>query len=137
MTELITITGLIATDPKLQQTKDGLNFFSFRLASNSRKFVVSKNEWVTSGTNWFTVTCFRQLAINASESLSKGDRVVVTGKLKIRDWDNGERSGTSVEIDVDSIGHDLNFGTSELSRVVMRPEEEEVEEDSESELQPA
>ncbi len=53
------------------------------------------------------------------------------GKLRIRDWDNGERSGTSVEIDADAIGHDLSFGTTSFERTAV------TEEESEAELQPA
>lgn len=138
MSEQITVTGLIATDPRVSSTKDGVSVASFRLAANSRYFDRAKSEWVSSATNWFTVIAFRQLATNCSESLSKGDRVVVSGKLKIRDWDNGERSGTSVEIDADAIGLDLVFGVGTLQRTVVRPDEElEEEEELERELQPA
>jgi single-strand DNA-binding protein len=64
---------------------------------------------------------------------------VVSGRLKIRDWDNGERSGTSVEIEAAAIGHDLTFGTSSFERrslVVADPEDDE-EAELESDLQPA
>jgi single-strand DNA-binding protein len=88
--------------------------------------------WVTADTNWYTVSAFKKLADNAGSSLAKGDRVLVTGKIKIRDWDNGERSGTGVEIDADAIGHDLTFGTTSFERTG-QPQEE----DSEAELQPA
>jgi single-strand DNA-binding protein len=138
MSEQISVSGIIATDPRPHTTKEGLSIVSFRLASNSRYFDRAKNEWVSSLTNWFTIVAFRQLADNCSESLSKGDRVLVTGKLKIRDWDNGERSGTSVEIDADAIGLDLSFGTGTLERTVIQPsEEDEFEEELERELQPA
>jgi single-strand DNA-binding protein len=61
---------------------------------------------------------FRQVAINVAGSINKGDRVVVYGSLSVRDWDNGERAGTSVEITVDAIGHDLNYGTTEFTKTV-------------------
>jgi single-strand DNA-binding protein len=109
-----------------------LTVVSFRLASSFRRFDVEKQAWVSSDTNWYTVSGFRKLAENSANSLSKGDRVLVSGKLKIRDWDNGERSGTSVEIEADAIGHDLTFGTTSFERTG-QPEEE----DSETELQPA
>jgi single-strand DNA-binding protein len=70
----------------------------------------------------------------------KGERIVVSGRLKVRDWDNGERSGTSVEIEASAIGHDLTFGTSAFERrslVVADPEDEEEEVELESELQKA
>lgn len=131
MTE-VAVRGLIATTPRQVQTESGLSVTSFRLASSFRKFDPGSNAWVTADTNWYTVSSFRRLAENAGASLSKGDRVLVLGKIKIRDWDNGERSGTSVEIDADAIGHDLVFGTSSFERTP-QPEEE----DSEAELQPA
>ncbi len=62
---------------------------------------------------------------------------MVTGKIRVRDWDNGERSGTSVEIDADSMGHDLTWGNSSFTRTVMTREfnEEDIEElDEEKEL---
>ena len=128
----IAVRGLIATTPRQVVTESGLTVFSFRLASSFRRFDVEKQAWVSSDTNWYTVSGFRKLAENSANSLSKGDRVLVSGKLKIRDWDNGERSGTSVEIEADAIGHDLTFGTTSFERTG-QPEEE----DSETELQPA
>ncbi len=131
MAEQVSIRGLIATTPRQVVTESGLNVISFRLASSYRKFDSEKNTWVTGETNWFTISAFRKLAINSGASLAKGDRVIVQGKLRIRDWDNGERSGTSVEIDADAIGHDLSFGTTSFERTAI------TEEDSEAELQPA
>jgi single-strand DNA-binding protein len=136
MSEQITVSGLVATDVKRHETADNLTMATFRLAANTRRFDAAKNSWTTTSTNWFTIVSFRQLAKNVLESVSKGDRVVIQGKLKIRDWDNGERSGTSIEIDADHIGLDLNFGISSFDRVVLRPDDEESEE-LEDELQPA
>ena len=65
----------------------------------------------------------------------KGDRVIVRGRLRVRDWDNGERSGTTVEIEAESLGHDLMFGISSFERTTHTPDTEE--EESEAELQPA
>lgn len=128
----VTVRGLIATTPRQVLTESGLSVISFRLASSYRRFDEKSKSWVTADTNWYTVSAFKKLADNAGSSLAKGDRVLVTGKIKIRDWDNGERSGTSVEIDADAIGHDLTFGTTSFERTG-QPQEE----DSEAELQPA
>jgi single-strand DNA-binding protein len=128
----VTVRGLIATTPRQVVTESGLSVISFRLASSYRRFDEKSKSWVTADTNWYTVSAFKKLADNAGSSLAKGDRVLVTGKIKIRDWDNGERSGTSVEIDADAIGHDLTFGTTSFERTG-QPQEE----DSEAELQPA
>lgn len=75
--------------------------------------------WVDGATNWFTITMFNQIAINAAGSVNKGERVLVSGMLYVRDWDNGERAGTSVEIHAESIGHDLAWGTSTFVRTVL------------------
>jgi len=136
MSEQITVSGLVATDVKRHETADNLTMATFRLAANTRRFDATKNTWTTTSTNWFTIVSCRQLAKNVLDSVSKGDRVVIQGRLKIRDWDNGERSGTSIEIDADHIGLDLNFGVSSFDRVVLKPEEDDVEE-LEDELQPA
>lgn len=119
MPDTITITGLVATNPRHILTSDGLSITTFRLASNQRRFDRSQERWIDVDTNWYTVTSFRQLALNASTSIEKGQRVLVTGRLKIREWDNGERVGTTVEIEAESIGHDLLWGTASFSRSIV------------------
>lgn len=126
MSEQISVTGLVATSPRHLVTQDGLPITSFRLASSQRRFDRVQNKWIDGETNWFTVTGFRQLAINASVSISKGDRVLVAGKLRVRDWDNGERAGTSVEVEADAIGHDLSWGSAKFTRTVLVREQEPV-----------
>jgi single-strand DNA-binding protein len=135
MSESFTVSGLVATTPRHLVTQEGLPITSFRLASSKRRFDKSKKIWVEGETNWFTITSFRQLAINSAASISKGDRIVVAGRLKVRDWDNGERSGTSVEVDAESLGHDLVWGTAEFSRTVLVREDPEDDEPDEGELE--
>ena len=127
MSELITVSGLVATTPRHLVTQDGLPITSFRLAAAHRRFDRKENKWVDGETNWFTITAFRQLAINAAGSISKGERVLITGKLRVRDWDNGERAGTSVEVEADSMGHDITWGTSVFTRTVLVRETEPAE----------
>jgi single-strand DNA-binding protein len=134
LTETITVAGLIATTPRHLITQDGLPITSFRLAASNRRFDREQSKWVDGDTNWYTVTAFRQLAINSSTSLSKGERILVSGRLRIRDWDNGERAGTSVEIEADHIGHDLMWGSSVFTRTVLVAETEQA---TEAELEPA
>ncbi|MEY4000713.1 MAG: hypothetical protein RLZZ626_1068, partial [Actinomycetota bacterium] len=119
MSDTYTVSGLVATTPRHLVTQDGLPITSFRLASSVRKFDRSQNKWVDGETNWFTITSFRQMAVNAASSINKGERIVVSGKLRIRDWDNGERSGTSVEIEAGALGHDLTWGTASFTRTVL------------------
>jgi single-strand DNA-binding protein len=127
MSEQISVAGLVATTPRHLVTQDGLPITSFRLASSQRRFDRAQNKWVDGETNWFTVTGFRQLAINASTSVSKGDRIFVAGRLRVRDWDNGERAGTSVEIEADAIGHDLSWGSAVFTRTVLVRESEPID----------
>jgi single-strand DNA-binding protein len=124
MTEQITITGLVATTPRHLVTQDGLAITSFRLASSQRRFDRDQNKWVDGETNWYTITAFKQLAMNSHISINKGDRIMVVGKLRIRDWDNGERAGTSVEVEADSMGHDLSWGSAVFTRTVLVSETE-------------
>jgi len=125
--ELVTVSGLIATTPRHLITQDGLPITSFRLASSYRRFDKDLNKWVDGETNWYTITAFKQLAINLAGSFSKGERVLITGKLRVRDWDNGERAGTSVEIEAESAGHDLQWGTAVFTRTVLVRETEDVD----------
>jgi single-strand DNA-binding protein len=133
VSEIITVTGLVATTPRHLVTQDGLPITSFRMAASHRRFDRTANKWIDGETNWFTVTAFRQLAINAAGSISKGERVLVTGKLRVRDWDNGERAGTSVEIEAEALGHDLTWGTATFTRTVLVREPDPSDEESEPE----
>jgi single-strand DNA-binding protein len=116
MTDLVTVTGFVGNDPRHNVTDAGLAITNFRLASTRRYFDRAKGEWADGETNWYSVAAFRQLAVNSAASVSKGDRVVVHGRLRVRPWETGEKSGLSVEIDADAIGHDLSWGRTEVTR---------------------
>jgi single-strand DNA-binding protein len=116
MSDFITLTGIVATPPNTLTTGEGLAITSFRLASNQRKLDRSTGKWVDGDTNFYSVSTFRALATNVSVSVHKGDRVVVTGKIKVREWESGERRGVNVEVDADALGHDLSWGTASFSR---------------------
>jgi len=119
MTDIITLTGLVATNPRHIVTSEGLAITSFRLASNQRRFDRTQNAWVDGDTNWYTITAFRQLGMHVASSIEKGQRVIVTGRVRIRDWESGEKSGTTIEIDAESIGHDLTWGRATFTRSIM------------------
>ncbi len=113
----VTVTGVVATDPRAVILDETLRITNFRLASTSRRRDRS-GQWVDGQTTWFTVTCWRGLAANVAESIGKKDRVVVHGRLRSQDWtaqDGTQR--TSLEIEADAVGHDLSFGTSTYTRV--------------------
>lgn len=136
MSDTLTLTGLVATTPRHIVTSEGLAITSFRLASQQRRFDRATSSWADADTNWYTVTTFRDLALNAAHSLSKGDRVVTVGKLKVKDWSNEDKSGTSIELEAESLGHDLSWGVSDYHRVPKTdaPAEDPSPEENEEEL---
>ncbi|TYC99475.1 single-stranded DNA-binding protein [Arthrobacter echini] len=117
MTDIITVRGYVATEVRLTLAHSGLPISGFRMCSTERRFDKEANGWVDGTTNWYSVSMFRQLATNAGASIKKGDRVIVTGRLRIRPWSSPDgRTGTSVEIDADTAGHDLMWGTANFRR---------------------
>lgn len=116
MNQTIAITGLVATTPRHLVTQSGQPITSFRLCALHTAVNLDGETGTT--TNWYTITSFKQLAINTAVSISKGDKIIVVGSLRIRDWDNGDAHGTSVEVEADTIGHDLCFGSSEFTFTV-------------------
>lgn len=116
MTDTISVTGLVATTPKHVVTATGLSITSFRFASTQRKYDKTEQKWVDGETNWYTVATFRQLATNVVASIQKGQRVIITGRLRVREWATEEKHGTNVEIDADAVGHDLSWGTTVFTR---------------------
>ena len=112
----VTLTGIVATTPRRLTTSTGLDIASFRYATTQRHYDQSAQKWVDGDTNWYTITAFRHLAIGVYSSINKGDRVIVTGRLRIRDWENNDKTGTSIDVEADTIGHDLNWGTSTFTR---------------------
>lgn len=117
MSDNITVRGYVATDMKSGVAESGLAYASFRMCSTERRFDRITNSWTDGQTNWYAVSMFRQLATNAGVSIKKGDKVVVTGRLRVRPWIREDgRTGTSVDIDADTVGHDLMWGTAHFHR---------------------
>ena len=116
MSDIITLTGIVGTEPRAVTTAEGLAITSFRLASTQRRFDKAQEKWIDGDTNWYSITTFRQLATNAAVSVKKGERILVTGRLRIREWESGGKSGTNIDIEADSLGHDLSWGTAAFSR---------------------
>lgn len=112
MTTIVSVVGTIGTIPKLIQSEAHSAFCTFRLASTPRRYDRESNSWVDGDTSWYTVNAFRSLAEHADASFSRGDRVIVSGRLRVRPWKTEDRSGTAVEIEADALGHDLRWGTT-------------------------
>lgn len=111
MNDTITIVGTVGTDPE-KKVRNGVPITTFRVASKERRFDRATGTWVDGETNWYTASAYRRLAEHVFESVHRRERVVLTGRLRVRNWDTGEKRGTSVDIDIDAIGHDLLFGTT-------------------------
>lgn len=123
MTDLITIRGFVATDIRQITTANGVPMASFRMGSTERRMDKEQNQWVDGLTNWFSVSMFRKLAQNVFFSLKKGDRVVVVGRLRVKQWARPDgTSGTAIDIEAESVACDLLFGTVNYSRTGMRAE---------------
>lgn len=117
MSDRITVVGNIATTPERRRTASGVTVISFRLATNHRRRDAN-GQWVDSATNWYTVSGYRGLAEHALSSFVKGERVIVTGSLRVRDWESNGKHGREAEIDADAFGHDLLWGTTVFARDV-------------------
>jgi single-strand DNA-binding protein len=114
----VTLRGNVATEPRHVRFDDGNTLTSFRLASTARYFDRDRREWVDRGTTYMSVICRKAMASNAAASVRKGHPLVVTGRLRERFWSSNGRSGQSLEIEADTVGHDLSFGTTEFVRIV-------------------
>ena len=112
----VTVVGNITRDPELRFTPNGQARASFGLAVNRRWQNRQTQEW-EEATSFFDVTCWGDLGDNVSESLSKGARVIVTGRLEQRSWETQEGEKRSkVEIIADEVGPSLRWATASVTR---------------------
>jgi single-strand DNA-binding protein len=116
-TNSITISGNITRDPEMRYTPSGVSKVSFGVAVNRSWRNQQTQEWEEQ-TSFFNVVAWRQLAENASATLTKGTRVVVSGRLEQRNWETeaGEKRSI-VEIVADDIAPSLRFATAEIHKV--------------------
>jgi len=113
----ITIIGNLVDDPDLRFTPSGAAVANFRIASTPRTFDRQNNEWRDGETLFMTCSVWRQAAENAAESLQRGMRVIVTGRLKSRSFETREGEKRTVfEIDVDEVGPSLRSATAKVTK---------------------
>ena len=114
---VITVVGNLTADPELRFTPSGAAVASFTVASTPRTFDRQANEWKDGETLFLRCSVWREAAENVAESLTKGMRVVVQGRLKSRSYETreGERR-TVFEIDVDEIGPSLRYASARVTR---------------------
>jgi single-strand DNA-binding protein len=112
-----TVAGFVATSPSFSATKSGLPTMTMRVAWTPRRVDRSTGEWTDEPTCFVSVKCYGRTAENCKISLEKGDPVVVTGTLRMHDYESKEGAmRTSVDITASAIGHDLARGTSVFNR---------------------
>jgi single-strand DNA-binding protein len=113
----ITIIGNLVDDPDLRFTPSGAAVANFRVASTPRTFDRQTNEWKDGESLFLTCSVWRQAAENVAESLERGMRVIVQGRLKQRSYETREGEKRTVfEIDVDEVGPSLRSATAKVTR---------------------
>jgi single-strand DNA-binding protein len=125
----ITVVGRVATAPRLSRTDNGGQVTNFRIASTSRRFDRTTQDWADGETFWSDVECWGDLGGNVVRSISKGDPVVVVGRLWTRDYESQNGRGSTSQIRAESVGPDLRWGWAEYRRPA-RPVREEASSDS-------
>ncbi|MFG2329845.1 single-stranded DNA-binding protein [Streptomyces sp. NPDC048604] len=118
---VITVVGNLVDDPELRFTPSGAAVAKFRVASTPRTFDRQTNEWKDGESLFLTCSVWRQAAENVAESLQKGMRVVVQGRLKQRSYDDREGVKRTVfELDVEEVGPSLRNATAKVTRTTGR-----------------
>jgi single-strand DNA-binding protein len=116
---IITVVGNLTADPELRYTQGGLAVANFTIASTPRTFDRQKNEWVDGEPLFLRASVWREFAEHVSSSLTKGSRVVATGRLKMRRYETeGGEKRTSTELEIDDIGPSLRYATAQVTRAV-------------------
>jgi single-strand DNA-binding protein len=113
----VTLVGNLTDDPELRFTAQGAAVANFRIAVSKRIRDPQTNEWKDGDTSFFRVNVWRQLAENVAESLTRGTRVIVTGTLKMRQWETQEGEKRSVvEIEATEVGPSLKWATAKIEK---------------------
>jgi single-strand DNA-binding protein len=114
---IITVIGNLTADPELRYTQTGLAVANFTIASTPRTFDRASNEWVDGEALFLRASCWREFAEHVAGSLTKGSRVIATGRLKQRSYDDRDgNKRTAIELEVDEIGPSLRYATAQVLR---------------------
>lgn len=120
----ITVQGVIGTDPA-RSVWNGQPVLAFRMVNNERKFDGATRAWADVHSSWLWVNCYGELARNVDASLRKGDRVIVHGKMRVKDYVGAAgEARTGVDLVADALGPDLKFATARV-RLPRREEDGE------------
>jgi single-strand DNA-binding protein len=114
---IITVVGNLTADPELRYTQGGLPVANFTIASTPRTFDRQANEWKDGEALFLRASVWRDFAEHVAGSLTKGSRVVATGRLKQRSYETKEgEKRTSMELEIDEIGPSLRYATAQITR---------------------
>ncbi len=115
---VITVIGNLTADPELRFTPSGAAVANFTVASTPRQFDRQSNEWKDGETLFMRCAIWRDAAENVAESLTRGSRVIVSGRLKSRSWDDKEsgQKRTATELDVEEVGPSLKYATAKVNK---------------------
>ena len=114
---IITVVGNLTADPELRYTQNGLPVANFTIASTPRNFDRQANEWKDGEALFLRASVWREFAEHVAGSLTKGSRVVATGRLRQRSYQDREgQNRTSIELEVDEIGPSLRYATAQVTR---------------------
>ena len=114
---IITVVGNLTADPELRYTQNGLPVANFTIASTPRNFDRAANEWKDGEALFLRASVWREFAEHVAGSLTKGSRVIATGRLKQRSYETREgEKRTAIELEVDEIGPSLRYATAQVTR---------------------
>jgi single-strand DNA-binding protein len=114
---IITVVGNLTADPELRYTQNGLAVANFTIASTPRNFDRAANDWKDGDALFMRASVWREFAEHVAGSLTKGMRVIATGRLKQRSYETKEgEKRTSIELDVEDIGPSLRYATAQVTR---------------------
>lgn len=114
---IITVVGNLTADPELRYTQNGLPVANFTIASTPRVFDRQANEYKDGDALFLRASVWREFAEHVAGSLTKGSRVIATGRLKQRSYQDKEgQTRTSIELEVDEIGPSLRYATAQVTR---------------------
>jgi single-strand DNA-binding protein len=114
---VITVVGNLTSDPELRYTQNGLAVANFTIASTPRNFDRASNDWKDGEALFLRASVWREFAEHVAGSLTKGSRVIATGRLKQRSYETKEgEKRTSIELEIDEIGPSLRYATAQVSR---------------------
>lgn len=114
---VITVVGNLTGDPELRYTQNGLAVANFTIASTPKLFDKKTNDWKDGDALFLRASVWKEFAEHVAGSLTKGSRVVATGRLKQRSYEtNAGEKRTSIELEIDEIGPSLRYATAQVTR---------------------